>query len=81
MASIRSPRIMIACRAPHLTILALVSSFRGTGTGGTRPHFLPFLGKCGGGIAGNERQTHALSAKFHRLHVPAFDALVFLMLD
>ena len=81
MASIRSPRIMIGCRAPHLTVLALARAFRGTGTGRMRPHFLPLQGKCGDGIAGNERQTPAPSAKFHRLHVPAFDALVFLMLD
>jgi len=32
------------------------------------------MGKCGDGIAGNERQTPALGAKFHRLHVPAFEA-------
>jgi hypothetical protein len=27
MASIRSPRIMIACRAAHLTVLALATPF------------------------------------------------------
>jgi hypothetical protein len=43
--------------------------------------FSLFMGKCGDGIAGNEWKTPALSAKFHRLHVPAFDALVFLMLN